>query len=77
MRFGKFSRNGLMGNAEPNFPDIEKVNSLGPKSPLLIAFHSPNAMLETGLRMCPPEKKMAARPSMPSIPFSAVRFAWE
>jgi hypothetical protein len=50
------SRKATMRNAEPNFPDMEKVNSLGPKSPLLIAFHSPDAPIETGLRMCPPEK---------------------
>jgi hypothetical protein len=45
-----------MGNAKPDFPDVEKVNSLGPKFQLLIAFHSPDAPLGTGLRMCLPEK---------------------
>jgi hypothetical protein len=33
-----------------------KVNRLWPNSPLVIALHSPDAHLETGLRMCPPEK---------------------
>ena len=33
-----------------------RVNSLWPNPRLLIALHSPNARLETGLRMCPLEK---------------------
>ena len=33
-----------------------EVNSLCTNPRLLIAFHSPYALLETGLRMCPPEK---------------------
>src|SRR5258706_13820229 len=33
-----------------------EVNSLGSNPWHVIAFHSPNALLETGLRMCPPEK---------------------
>jgi hypothetical protein len=45
-----------MGSVEIGFPDADKVNSLWPNPQLLIALHSPNALLETGLRMCPPEK---------------------
>src|SRR5271155_457819 len=30
--------------------------------PLVIALHSPNASLETGLRMCPPEKSPDSHP---------------
>jgi hypothetical protein len=33
-----------------------EVNSLCTNPRLLIALHSPYALLETGLRMCPPEK---------------------
>ena len=33
-----------------------KVKSLWPNARLLIASHSPNTLLETGLHMCPPEK---------------------
>jgi hypothetical protein len=33
-----------------------KVNSLWPNPQLLIALHSPNALLETGLRIRLPEK---------------------
>jgi hypothetical protein len=33
-----------------------KVNSLWQNPGPLIALHSPSALLETGLRMCPPEK---------------------
>jgi hypothetical protein len=33
-----------------------KVNSLWPNPGLLIALHSPYALLKTGQRMCPPEK---------------------
>jgi hypothetical protein len=35
---------------------LTKVNPLWPNPRLLIALHSPYALLETGLRMCPPEK---------------------
>jgi hypothetical protein len=38
------------------FKALTKVNSLGPNPQLLIALHSPNALLKTGLHMCPPEK---------------------
>jgi hypothetical protein len=35
---------------------LAKVNSSWPNGRLVIALHSPNAFLETGLRVCPPEK---------------------
>jgi hypothetical protein len=50
------SRNGLMGSVEIGFPGADKVNSLGSNPRLVIALHSPNALLETGLRICLPEK---------------------
>jgi hypothetical protein len=38
-------------------PDLlAKVNSRCPKPGILIALHSPYAILETGLRICHPEK---------------------
>jgi hypothetical protein len=46
----------LMGSVEIGFPSADKVNSLWPNPQLSIALHSPNAPLETGLRMCVPEK---------------------
>jgi hypothetical protein len=39
-----------------------KVNSLLLTSQLLIALHSPNALFETGLRMCPAEKNRDSDP---------------
>ena len=39
-----------------------RVNSLGPNPWLLIALHSPYALLETGLRMCRPEKSQDKGP---------------
>jgi hypothetical protein len=35
---------------------LRKVNSLWPNPRFVIALHSPNALLETGLLMCPSEK---------------------
>ena len=35
---------------------LAKVNSSWPNRRLVIALHSPNPLLETGLRVCPPEK---------------------
>jgi hypothetical protein len=35
---------------------LAKVNSWGPNRRLVIALHLPNALLETGLRVCPSEK---------------------
>ena len=50
------SLNGLIENAEPGFKVLAKVNSTWRILRQLIALHSPNALLETGLQMCPPEK---------------------
>jgi hypothetical protein len=47
---------GLMGSVEIGFLPADKVNSLWPNPQLLIALHSSNALLETGLRMSLPEK---------------------
>jgi hypothetical protein len=51
-----------MGSAEIGPSDADKVNSLWPNPQLLIALHSPNALLETGLRMCLPEKSQDRSP---------------
>jgi len=50
------ARNGLMGSTGITFQDADKVNSLRLNPRSLIALHSPSALLETGLRMCLPEK---------------------
>ena len=42
---------------------LTKINSLGPNHQLLIALHSPNALLKTGLRICLPEKSQDSDPS--------------
>ena len=39
-----------------------KVNSLWPNPLLVIALHSPNALLKTGLPMCPAEKSRDSDP---------------
>src|ERR1039458_4642327 len=54
----KLSRNGLMGKAEVGFRVRTKVNSLWPNPELVIALHSPSALLETGLHLCPTEKDL-------------------
>jgi hypothetical protein len=59
------SRNGLLGRFEPTPDLLAKVNSRCPKPGILIALHSPYAILETGLRICLPEK------SEDSDPFAA------
>jgi hypothetical protein len=41
---------------------LAKVNPLRSKSQLLIALHSPYALLEIGLRMCPAEKNRDGAP---------------
>jgi hypothetical protein len=58
----KLSRNGLMGSAECGFRVQTKVNSLWPNPQLVIALHSPSALLETGLRRCLPEKSQDSGP---------------
>jgi hypothetical protein len=52
----KLARNGLVGRVELVFQGADEVNSLGPNPWLVIALHSPYAFVETGLRMCLPEK---------------------
>jgi hypothetical protein len=37
----------------------DEVKSLSPHHRFLVALHSPNGVLETGLRVCPSEKKVA------------------
>jgi hypothetical protein len=41
---------------------LTRVNSVWPNPRLLIALHSPYALLETGLRMCGPEKSRDGDP---------------
>jgi hypothetical protein len=41
---------------------LAKVNSPWPNRPLVIAWHSSSALLETGLRVCPPEKSQDKSP---------------
>ena len=50
------SRNVFMEAPNSVSKALAKVNSLGSNPQLMIALHSPNALLKTGLRMCPPEK---------------------
>ena len=49
-------------SAECGFQVADKVNSFRLSPLLLIALHSPNALVETGLRMCPPEKSQDNAP---------------
>jgi hypothetical protein len=51
-----WSTNGLVGSTEIACMRRTKVKSLRSDARLLIASHSPNALLETGLHMWPPEK---------------------
>ena len=55
-------------NSVPNV--LTKVNSLLPNTRLVIAFHSLDGLVETGLRMYPPEKSQASAP----LRYSFVRF---
>jgi hypothetical protein len=41
------------------FSRADEVKSLSPHHRFLVALHSPNGVLETGLRVCPSEKKVA------------------
>src|SRR5208282_2991474 len=69
------ARNGLLGSAEHVFQGAYKVNSLWPNPRLLIALHSPSPLGETGLRICPAEKRRDSTSFQLISPFSAVRFA--
>jgi hypothetical protein len=53
---GSYPETGLWEAPNSVSKALTEVNSLGPNPRLVIALHSPNALLETGLRMCPPEK---------------------
>jgi hypothetical protein len=48
--------NALIGRAERDFQGADKSQPASAKSPACDALHSPNALLETGLRICPAEK---------------------
>ena len=39
------------------FPNAYEVKALSPHHRFVIALHSPEEVVETGLRVCPPEKK--------------------
>jgi hypothetical protein len=54
-----------MASAERGLQRADKSQLTMPKSRFLIALHSPNALLETGLRICPPEKRRN------EVPFAA------
>ncbi len=53
----EISRTGLMGNTERAFQDADESQLAIANLWLLIVWRSPNAIRETGLPMCPPEKK--------------------
>ena len=58
--------------------ELTKVNPLWPHPRTVIALPSPDALLETGLRIQPSREKPEQRPSsLPSSPFSPVRFVCE
>jgi hypothetical protein len=48
--------NRLRGSTKHGFTELTKVNTRWPNPSLMIALHSPNSLLETGLHMCPAEK---------------------
>jgi hypothetical protein len=67
----------LVGSVEIGFPYADKVNSLWPNPQLLIVLHSPNPYWKPDCS-CAFRRRAGTVPhSMPSIPFSAVRFVWE
>jgi hypothetical protein len=53
---GSYRETGLCETSTAVSKALPEVTSLGPNPQLLIALHSPDALLETGLRMCLPEK---------------------
>jgi hypothetical protein len=53
---GSYRETGLCETSTAVSKALTEVTSLGPNPQLLIALHSPDALLETGLRMCLPEK---------------------
>jgi hypothetical protein len=56
-----------MGSAERSLQRAHKSQLAMAESRLLIALHSPNTLLETGLRMCLP-KKARTVPAPPILP---------
>src|ERR1022692_2624293 len=59
---GNYPETGLWEapNSDPQMPT--KSTRYGRIPQLLIALHSPNGLLETGLRVCPPEKSQDRSP---------------
>jgi hypothetical protein len=53
---GNYPETGLWKAPNFGFQGTDESQLAMAESRLLIALHSPNALLETGLRMCPPEK---------------------
>jgi hypothetical protein len=60
-----FSRQGQSLHAASTV--LAKVNSLWLNPRILIALHSPCALLETRLRMCLPEKTVKKRPTARAV----------
>jgi len=52
---GKYLQNELGKTA---FPDDQEVKALSPHYRLMIALHSPEGIVETGLLVCPPERRV-------------------
>ena len=53
---GSYPETGLWETSTSFSKALPEVNSRCPKPGILIALHSPYAILETGLRICHPEK---------------------
>ncbi len=62
IRYTMPSSKGLGGTSTSVSKTRPEVKSPGRIATLLIALHSPNARLETGLRMCPVEKAEIVTP---------------
>jgi hypothetical protein len=70
----KLARNGLPGSGKRGCQGADKSQLSIAESRIVIALHSPNALIETGPRECSPEKRGTVLPSLRSSAFSAVRF---
>src|SRR3981081_4476906 len=55
-------------------PGRQKSRPLAPHHRFLIAMHSPNGVVKTGLRVCPPEKEARKLREELRTRFSLVRF---
>ena len=64
-----------VGSVQNGFPYTDKVNSLCPNPQLLIALHSPNALLKPDCVCALRRKRATVTPSPTSSAFSVVRFA--